>query len=45
MYVALTRTKNEILILTPSNNQSEFTEELRKYQNVKYISNIKKIQQ
>ncbi len=43
MYVALTRTKNEILILTPSKKQSEFIKELKKYKNIEYISNINEI--
>lgn len=42
-YVALTRTKNEIIILTPSKKQSEFIKELKKYENIEIISNIKNI--
>ena len=33
-YVALTRTKNEAIILTPKNNSSIFVEELKKYKNI-----------
>jgi len=33
-YVALTRTKNEVIILTPLKNQSCFIKEIKKYNNV-----------
>lgn len=42
-YVALTRTKNEIIILAPNRNQSEFIKEIKKYKNVEILSNIKNI--
>ena len=40
-YVALTRTKNEIIIMTPKIKQSKFIKELKKYKNIKINSNIK----
>ena len=39
-YVALTRTKNEAIILTPNKNQSIFIKEIKKYKNIKIKSNI-----
>ena len=42
-YVALTRTKNEVIILTPCNNSSLFIKEIKKYKNVQIKSNIFKI--
>lgn len=42
-YVALTRTKNEMIILSPKRKQSEFIKELKKYKNVEILSNIKSI--
>ena len=39
-YVALTRTKNEIIILTPKKNESNFIKEIKKYKNVKTKRNI-----
>ena len=33
-YVALTRTKNEVILLTPNYNQSIFVKEIKKYKNV-----------
>lgn len=42
-YVALTRTKNEMIILAPKRNQSEFIKEIKKYKNVEILSNIKNI--
>ena len=41
-YVALTRTKNEIIIITPKSNMSKFVTEIKKYKNIKVKSNIKK---
>lgn len=41
-YVALTRTKNEIIIMTPKIKQSKFIKEIKKYKNVTIKSNIKK---
>lgn len=38
-YVALTRTKNEIIILAPKYNQSEFIKEIKKYKNVRIKNN------
>ena len=40
-YVALTRTKNEIIIMTPTKKQSRFIKELKKHKNVMISSNIK----
>jgi len=34
-YVALTRTKNEVIMLTPNYNQSLFAKEIKKYKNIK----------
>ena len=39
-YVALTRTKNEAIILTPNKNQSIFIKEIKKYKNIKIKGNI-----
>ena len=39
-YVALTRTKNEIIIMTPKYKQSVFIKEIKKYKNVTIKSNI-----
>ena len=39
-YVALTRTKNEIIIMTPQKRQSKFIKELKKQKNVTISSNI-----
>lgn len=38
-YVALTRTKNEIIILTPEYNSSKFVKEIKKYKNVRIKHN------
>ena len=40
-YVALTRTKNEVIIMTPKNKQSKFIKELKNQKNVTINSNIK----
>ena len=34
-YVALTRTKNELILLAPEKNESEFVKEIKKMKNVK----------
>ena len=39
-YVAITRTKNEAIIMTPKYKQSVFIKEIKKYQNVTIKSNI-----
>ena len=39
-YVALTRTKNEIIIMTPQKRQSRFIKELKKQKNVTISGNI-----
>jgi len=44
-YVALTRTKNEVIILTPKYNSSIFIKEIKKSKNIKIKSNIFKIKQ
>lgn len=38
-YVALTRTKNEIIILTPEYNSSKFVKEIKKHKNVRIKHN------
>lgn len=40
-YVALTRTKNETILLAPKDNPSEFIKEIKKYPHVQLTSNIK----
>lgn len=40
-YVALTRTKNEVIILTPTYNPSIFIKEIKNLKNIKIKSNIK----
>ena len=42
-YVAITRTKNEIIIMTPKNNPSCFIKEIKKNQNAVIKSNINSI--
>lgn len=42
-YVALTRTKNEVIIMSPYIKKSTFVKEIKKYKNVKITSNIIKI--
>ena len=38
-YVAITRTKNEVILLAPKNNYSIFIKEIKKYENVRIKNN------